>query len=59
MENANQFEQANLIVLWFAIPQQDDAFQPDSINHPTGIVLLDASQPSGRALRCLQMSYQC
>ncbi|QDT43154.1 hypothetical protein Pan241w_32530 [Gimesia alba] len=59
LENVNQFEQTNLIVLWFAIPQQNASFQPNSTNHPTGIVLLDASQPSGRALRCLQMSYQC
>ncbi|QDV51291.1 hypothetical protein Enr17x_33460 [Gimesia fumaroli] len=59
LENADQFEQANLIVLWFAIPQQDAIFQQISINHQTDIVLLDAVPPSGRALRCLQMSYQC
>ncbi len=59
MENTNQLEQTNLDVLWFVISLQDATFQPISTNLQTGIVLLDVVPPSGRALRCLQMSFQC
>lgn len=59
LESADQFEQTNLTVLWLAIPQQNATILQNSIPHQTDIVLLDAGPPSGRALRCLQMSFQC
>lgn len=59
LENANQLEQTSLAVFWFAIPLQADTFQQPLINQQTDIILLDVVPPSGRALRCLQMSFQC
>lgn len=59
LEKASQFDQASLIVIWFALSQQDAVCLQNRILHQTGILLLDAVPPSGRALRCLQMSFQC
>lgn len=59
LENASQLEQTSLTVFWFVIPLQADSLQLNRINQQTDIILLDVVPPSGRALRCLQMSFQC
>lgn len=59
LDNSHQIDLELLNLVWSHLSIQEVQFQSASLNTQHSEALSDPDEPSGRQIRCLQMSFQC